>query len=251
MDTMTGSPVKTQERPIVLRVLLLLAAVALGLALGWAVWSLPPPTGGLAAAVQAELVHSGVHSPITAVLLNFRGYDTLLEIGVLLVALLGAWSLHAARMRHGSPVPHAPGPVLAALVSRLVPAMVLVAAYVTWLGSHAPGGAFQGGAVLGAAGVLLLLLDIPLAARLPGWLLRLLPALGFTVFLGVAVGVMATGGHLLAYPAGWAKSLIVLIEGTLTLSIGIILMALFASEPPARVVEAAQEPLQHTGDGQP
>ncbi len=31
---------------------------------------------------------SGVEHPVTAVLLNFRGYDTLLEIAVLLLALL-------------------------------------------------------------------------------------------------------------------------------------------------------------------
>ena len=39
---------------------------------------------------------SGVRNPVTAVLLNFRGYDTLLEMGVLLVALLGVWSLGTA-----------------------------------------------------------------------------------------------------------------------------------------------------------
>jgi multisubunit Na+/H+ antiporter MnhB subunit len=219
--------------------LLTVLTLALGLTLGWAVWSLPPQATGLREVVQAELRHSGVQSPVTAVLLNFRGYDTLLEIGVLLVALLGAWSFRPIRGRHQALRPAAPGPVLVALVRLLVPSMMLVATYLVWLGAHAPGGAFQGGAVLGAAGVLLLLLDMPLAARLHGWLLRLLPALGLVVFLAVAVGVMAAGGRLLEYPAGWAKSLIVLVEGTLTLSIGAILIALYAGEPPAGVLATA------------
>lgn len=239
---MTTTPVETPGWPILVRTLLTLLVSAIGLALGWAVWSLPPPAVSLREVVQTELPHSGVQSTVTAVLLNFRGYDTLLEIGVLLVALLGAWSFRSPWGRRRVLRPPAPGPLLVALVRLLVPAMVLIATYLVWLGAHAPGGAFQGGAVLGAAGVLLLLLDIPLAARLHGWLLRLLPALGFTVFLAVAVGVMAVGGRLLEYPAGWAKSLIVLVEGTLTLSIGMILIALFAGEPPAGVVTTPRQP---------
>jgi multisubunit Na+/H+ antiporter MnhB subunit len=227
--------------------LLTLLISVIGLALGWAVLSLPPQAVGLSEVVQAELLQSGVQSTVTAVLLYFRGYDTLLEIGVLLVALLGAWSFRPTWVGRRALRTPAPGPLLVALVRLLVPSMVLVATYLVWLGAHAPGGAFQGGAVLGAVGVLLLLLDIPLAARLHGWLLRLLPTLGFTVFLAVAVGVMAVGGHLLEYPDGAAKSLIVLVEGTLTLSIGIILTALFAGEPPARVVTTPRQPLEGTG----
>jgi multisubunit Na+/H+ antiporter MnhB subunit len=34
---------------------------------------------------------------VTAVLLNFRGYDTLLEIAVLTVALVGVWALGPRR----------------------------------------------------------------------------------------------------------------------------------------------------------
>ena len=39
--------------------------------------------------MQRNLAASGVESNVTAVLLNFRGYDTYLEITVLLAALLG------------------------------------------------------------------------------------------------------------------------------------------------------------------
>ena len=70
---------------------------------GYVVLSLPPDAAGLSAQVAANLQTSGVSNPVTAVLLNFRGYDTLLEMVVLLLALLGVWSLEGrpahARLR--------------------------------------------------------------------------------------------------------------------------------------------------------
>ena len=47
-----------------------------------------PVEGYDGAPVAAHLAESGVTHPVTAVLLNYRGYDTLLEIAVLLLALL-------------------------------------------------------------------------------------------------------------------------------------------------------------------
>ena len=61
--------------------------------LGIAVLSLPSESAGLSTAVADKLGQSGVKNPVTAVLLNFRGYDTLLELTVLLLALLGARAL--------------------------------------------------------------------------------------------------------------------------------------------------------------
>jgi multisubunit Na+/H+ antiporter MnhB subunit len=40
---------------------------------------------------------SGVDHPVTAVLLNFRSYDTLLEIAVLLLAVVVALALREAQ----------------------------------------------------------------------------------------------------------------------------------------------------------
>ena len=39
--------------------------------------------------IDAAMAQSGVDHPVTAVLLNFRAWDTLLELAVLLLALLG------------------------------------------------------------------------------------------------------------------------------------------------------------------
>ena len=67
--------------------------------------------------------------------------------------------------------------------------MVVVAAYLLWLGAQAPGGAFQGGAVLGAVGVLLLLTGLRPFSRVPGWALRIVLVVGFVVFLAVAINL--------------------------------------------------------------
>lgn len=133
-----------------IRITLVLLITCLALALGWAVWALPLDQPGLRDVVQSEMPRSGVDNPVTAVLLNFRGYDTLLEVGVLLIALLGVWSLPRGSSPQGVTTLDAPGPVLVAFARLLAPLMVLVAAYLTWVGAYAPGGAFQGAAVLGA-----------------------------------------------------------------------------------------------------
>jgi hypothetical protein len=44
---------------------------------------------------------------------------------------------------------------------------------------------------------------------------------------------MATNGHFLEYPREWAGFLILLIEAALTISIGLILAALFLGSPDA------------------
>lgn len=200
-------------------VLMLLVAAALG----YAVWMLPPEAAGLSTIVAADLDNSGVSNPVTAVLLNFRGYDTLLELFVLLLALLSVCSL-------GLPTPQreaAPGLVLDTLSGLLAPLLILVAAYLLWVGAYAPGGAFQAGTVLAAAGVLMLLSGAQLPAALASWPLRFVLVLGPTTFLllGIIMGLLE--GKLLQFPPEWAGALILVIETTATISIGTTLIALF------------------------
>ena len=144
-DTDVDNASRVRSIPFILISVLTLLLTA---ALGYAVWTLPSDGAGLGNDVAANLDRSGVSNPVTAVLLNFRGYDTLLEVMVLLLALLGAWSLGLSSPRREA----APGLVLDTLSRLLVPLLILVAAYLLWVGAHAPGGAFQAGAVLAAAG---------------------------------------------------------------------------------------------------
>lgn len=211
------------------RWLLPLLLLALAASLGYAVLSLPDQAQGLQAVVLGKMDQSGVTHPVTAVLLNFRGYDTLLEMAVLLLALLGVWSLGglpAARPEPG------PGPVLDTLKQLLVPVLIVVAGYLLWAGAHAPGGAFQAGAVLGAAGVLLLLTGWRLPQRAAGYPLRVALVAGVAVFLLVAVLPLPGGRQLLEYDPTYAGVLILVVEAFATVSIGVTLAALFLGADP-------------------
>lgn len=223
---MTGN-----ERPSTRRKLESAAIAALlgclALLLAIALWSLrSSEAAGLGESVVARVDETGVSSPITAVLMSFRGYDTLLELTVLLVAYAG--------FRVGSrPVQLAAGsasPVLDVLNQLLVPFLTLFGAYLLWAGSTSSGGAFQAGAVLGAAGLLLALSGR--APRIVPWLARLSIAVGVAVFALVGLGSLAAGGRLLEYPSPYAKALILLIEAAAMWSIAATLVALLIGGMP-------------------
>jgi multisubunit Na+/H+ antiporter MnhB subunit len=201
-----------------------LATCTLGGLLVWAVLQLPREAGGLTSVVAAEIPRSGVTHPVTAVLLNFRSYDTWLELGVLLVAVIGVFSMRRSAGL-AQPVSSEPGAILLWLVRWLAPLMVLVAGYLLWLGKFAAGGAFQSGVVLGAIAVLLWLAGTQIVQRESLW--NFLLVLGFVAFLLVAVAVMIGGNWMLQYPVAWAGDLIMLIETAAAVSIGATMAALF------------------------
>ncbi|RUO29964.1 sodium:proton antiporter [Aliidiomarina sedimenti] len=210
----------------------LLCCIALALLLILSFNARPEASISLPQLVAESLPESGVEHPITAVLLNFRSYDTLLEIAVLLVAAVVAMALNdglAAAARTSTEQSNR-DPVLAGFTSRLAPVILLVAIYVLWAGSYMPGGAFQGGAILAAGLVLLKLADFHIE-RYAESLLRLGLAFGFLVFLAVATSVMIGGRPFLTYPEAFAGQFILFIEAVLTFSIGLILFSLFNQSP--------------------
>ncbi|MDP1636586.1 MAG: MnhB domain-containing protein [Candidatus Nitrotoga sp.] len=208
------------------RMLVLASIVMLGQALAWSILQLPPPSVRLAEHVGTRLDASGVKHGVTAVLLNFRGYDTLLEIAVLLLALLGVLAAAAGEPSSGQRMSESSQPILQSMARILVPLMVLIAGYLLWAGSHRPGGAFQAGAVLAAAGVLLHLAGLMPAWGDPGRLLRAGLTEGFLLFLSVATLPLLQGA-MLQYPPRWAGALILAIEAGLTLSLALMLVGLF------------------------
>ena len=60
--------------------------------------------GKLAPRAMANIAATDLGNPVTAVLMAYRAIDTLLETVVLLLALLGMWSLAPDRLWGGSPV---------------------------------------------------------------------------------------------------------------------------------------------------
>ncbi|NGX15127.1 MnhB domain-containing protein [Wenzhouxiangella sp. XN24] len=217
----------THEPGVMLRGML--AVLLLGVASGlcWLLWA-TPLAPGLDDAVRAALAQSGVENPVTAVLLNFRGYDTLLEIAVMTSTLVGVWALGPAPKLHERP----PSPVLLGLDSVLIPLSAVICGYLLWVGATRAGGAFQAGSVLAATGVLFILSGRRPRIGLPHAPMRWGVVLGLATFLVVALAVMGDGRQFLEYPPGSAKTLILVIEAAATLSIAVILAGLFIGGRP-------------------
>jgi multisubunit Na+/H+ antiporter MnhB subunit len=201
------------------------------LPVGLAVASLPRSFEGLLPLVQRETPNSGASHMVTSVLLDFRGYDTLLEIAVLVLAVLGAWAVRGAAPERW-PVPR-PGPLLVAAVRLILPLAVVAAGVLLWVGAFAPGGAFQAGCVLGTALILASLSGAVRVPRVPDWAVRAVLAVGFAVFLAVAGGTAVASGALLDYPLAHAAGLLLAIEAALTLSIALVMAALVQGRAPA------------------
>ena len=196
---------------------------ALGALLGRAAFELREGSAGLAASVDAQMGAGGVAHPVTAVLLDFRSYDTWLELVVLLLAAIGA--LHG-RFQAAPPAGLARDPLLASLLVALVPVMLLAAGYLLHAGAQGPGGAFQAGAVLGAALVLLHLGGRPALSAMPAALVRALLVLGAACFAIAGAAGLVLEGALLQYPAGYAGAAILTLEAAATASIAVALAAL-------------------------
>lgn len=208
------------------RALVVATSVALGLALCWAMLQLPAPSIDLRTHVEARLDLAGVAHPVTAVLLNFRAYDTLLEIAVLQLALFGVLSLCGAAPLAGRRVAARPEPLLQSTAGALAPLVVLVAVYLLWAGARQAGGAFQAGAVLASGAVLLFLAGLMPPWQDPGAPLRFALVAGFLLFLLVAT-LPLPRAQLLRYPPHAATALITAIEAGLTGSVALILSGLF------------------------
>ncbi len=226
--------------------LLLLLVICMVMLLGYIIWSTPGNKPVLTDAVAQMQEQSGVESPVTAVLLNFRGYDTLLEVMVLLLAVIGTWSLTEAFFPEQiSEI----SPVQMGVVRLLAPVMCLVAAYLVWQGSHLAGGAFQGGAILGAAGVLMLVTELPGLRTIPVPPLRMGLVLGPLLFTGIALFCLFITGDLLGYPEGAGGWLILLIETGCAVSIGLTLASLFAGGRPDNEFQGKNSPVSRTVSG--
>ncbi len=209
---------------------------------------------------------------MNAVLIAYRAYDTLLEKFVLLLALIGVWSLAADRHWGGIPgsvrrgqeggIPGSvrrgqeggiPGSVrrgqeggilgsvrrgqeggaLSLLGQLLPPIGALVGIHLLWAGATDPGGAFQGGTILAAMWILAITAGLVEAPPINHPWLRIALVVGPTVFLLVGLSGLPLAGAFLAYPEGFEKPMILIIEAPLVLSIAAML-AMLALGPPRR-----------------
>ena len=212
---------------------LLLPRLALGLGLGLfllialeAIWKVPEG-GGLTAAAEALLPESGVEHPVTAVLLNFRGYDTWLEIGVILMGLLAIFAAGGVK-DYRKPRVAAKDPMLRQVILFFTPVLFLFGAFLLYFGKSGPGGAFQAAVLWGAIGILLHLGGWPVLAAIPRWLRQTLLTVGLGFFLVLGFLLMASGAAIFEYPPAYAGIMILMIETLAAISIATALTAMFA-----------------------
>jgi multisubunit Na+/H+ antiporter MnhB subunit len=209
-------------------------AGVVAVALAACVLALPDPAPTLAPQVAANIAATGVGNPITAVLLAFRAIDTLLEVIVLIFALIGVWSLAPDGVWGGRPGPRYdadPNGILAYFARILPPIGIIVGIYIFWVGADHPGGKFQGATFLAAMWLLAAsagLADAPPISRV--WL-RIAVVAGPVVFVVIGLAGTVTAGAFLAYPAGYAKPLILAIEWALMPSLALTLALLMAGAP--------------------
>jgi multisubunit Na+/H+ antiporter MnhB subunit len=195
----------------------------------------PPPT--LAPEAASPMSQLGLGNPITVVLLAYRAIDTLLEKVVLVLALIGVWALTPEPFWGGAPSSlraRESSGALTFLAQVLPPVGVVIGLYLIWNGADRPGGTFQGGTVLAAMWLLVMMADLREPPEIRLRKLRLLVVFGPVVFLVAGFAGFWIANGFLSYPPEFAKPIIVVVEAALALSIAVILGLLVAG-PAARV----------------
>jgi multisubunit Na+/H+ antiporter MnhB subunit len=214
------------------------ALAAAGVAIALA--DLPDDAPALTDEVTERLPETSVTNPVTGVLLSLRAWDTLLEVAVLLVgaagvlALRGEWNVRMIARRR-------PDPLLVAFGRLAAPALLLISGYLVWLGGTDPGGAFQGGALLGAMVLILALAGAADPASLGGIWQRLALVVGTGVFVAASLATTVAGPGPLGWPHAIAYETILAIETAIALSVGASLGALVLVAKPPRLSEEAPD----------
>ena len=232
----TEAECRAERRGASVRVMAGLLAAGVTAVLVACVLALPEPAPTLAPEVAANLSATGVGNPITGVLLAFRALDTLLEAVVLVIALIGVWSLAPDGVWGGRPgLRHradANG-VLAYLARLLPPIGIVVGLYVFWAGADHPGGKFQAATILAAMWMLAQMAGLADAPPVASRWLRAGIVVGPLAFIAVGLLGLATAGSFLGLPPGWAKPMIVAVELALLPTL-VLILALLINGAPAR-----------------
>lgn len=189
-----------------------------------------PGRAGLEA--MATLERTGLGNPITGVLLVFRGFDTLIEMTVLLTAFVGSRVVTTRSRLYVATIAGFQLPLVRTLVAVILPLAALIAMHLLWIGSDQPGGAFQAGSVLAGAGVLLLLTGTLLPVSKSRAFVRLALVAGVAALCVLVLAPMIEGGVAMAY---LGRGSLLFAEAMMMISIATTLTLLFAGRPGLKV----------------
>ena len=174
----------------------------------WGDPSSPANSGVSTHYIENTASDTGVPNIVTAVLADYRGYDTMFETVVIFTAGIAILAL----LRNTDPAPHAPPStssrstdseriIVGTTCRMLTPIIQIFALYVVAHGHHSPGGGFQGGVIFGASFILLAIaFDLPTALRrLPEKRYLYLAALGIVIYAGIGLLALLLGANFLDY----------------------------------------------------
>ncbi len=125
--------------------------------------------------------------------------------------------------------------VLRVATKLLLPLMLVFGAYVQLHGEYSPGGGFQAGVIVGAAGILFsLVYGLEATTRImPVYVVEALIPLGAVIFAGVGVVGFLAGDNYLAYgqlagdPKSGQKLGIILVEAGVFVTVSATVLAIF------------------------
>lgn len=192
--------------------------------------------------IEGAKTEVGIPNIVTAVLADYRAFDTLGETAVVFCAALAVMVLlrggrpataqrDDARMGQGM----ASDLIVRVGAKLILPFILLFALYVQLHGDYGPGGGFQAG-VIAAAGVILVGVTMGLrrAKRLaPRRVVQAMAALGVLIFAGTGVATMLMGGNFLEYGVLLSNAKaghhlgIILVEAGVLVTVAGAMIALF------------------------
>lgn len=173
--------------------------------------------------IQSNLIQSGVSHDVTAVLLNFRALDTLLEIGVIFLALL---AISALKPYFYYKLLSFESKVTDTFVAFLFPIIALSAFYILYIGSYKSGGAFGASALLAGGIIVLRLVKPKYFENFKESYLRMVYTSGLLFFASVGIATLFFGSFL-HYRNDIATLFIISIETVLTANLAFILSSFF------------------------
>ncbi|HCJ67150.1 MAG TPA: hypothetical protein DHV62_07465 [Elusimicrobia bacterium] len=179
---------------------------------------------------RGAIKNCGSPSAITAMILDYRGYDTLYETTVIFLAMIAALSVLVGKRKKEEDTETWIGvtryTIVGTVIKKIVPFMVMYGLYVIFHGEVSPGGGFQGGVILGASFVLYALIFSYEEGekKMPSDTLRIVNALGPFMYALVGLIGIVTGYTFLANKV--IKTIPHGIEGTLFSSLPLLLIEL-------------------------
>ncbi|MGK0189748.1 MAG: multicomponent Na+:H+ antiporter subunit B [Verrucomicrobiales bacterium] len=170
-----------------------------------------PANSGELATHYIENVRTETEVPniVTAVLADYRGFDTMFETVVVFVAGIAIIAVlrDFGNGKRGYPpalannLPEEPDLIVIQTCKLVIPILQIFALYVLAHGHHSPGGGFQGGVMLGSSFILMALANgVEAAAKiLTEGRVILLAATGIVIYAGTGLICMLLGQNFLDY----------------------------------------------------